>query len=182
LLGGVARSLGPRFRPLLLRHAPRTGILAPAAGRCMAYWNKDWKPGPYPRTPEERAAAAKKYGMRLEDYQPYPDDGLGYGDYPMLPRVAAEARDPTEIWDMPEIRRNFGEPVHADADILSEDKWNPTTRKRFSFVQMLTWLGVVWGGIIVIYILSLPFPHYLPVMPKQYAKDGKRHYTFEPCD
>jgi len=178
----VARSLGPRFRPLLLRHAPRTGILAPAAGRCMAYWNKDWKPGPYPRTPEERAAAAKKYGMRLEDYQPYPDDGLGYGDYPMLPRVAAEARDPTEIWDMPEIRRNFGEPVHVDADILSEDKWNPTTRKRFSFVQMLTWLGVVWGGIIVIYILTLPYPHYLPVMPKHYAKDGKRHYTFEPCD
>jgi len=74
-------------------------------------WNKDWKPGPYPRTPQERAAAAKKYGMRPEDYEPYPDDGMGYGDYPKLPRVATESRDANEIWDMPEIRRNFGEPV-----------------------------------------------------------------------
>lgn len=36
-------------------------------------------PGPYPKTPEERAAAAKKYNMRVEDYEPYPDDGMGWG-------------------------------------------------------------------------------------------------------
>jgi NADH dehydrogenase (ubiquinone) 1 beta subcomplex subunit 8 len=74
-------------------------------------WNKDWKPGPYPKTPEERAAAAKKYGLRVEDYEPYPDDGLGYGDYPKLPRVSTESRDPYEEWDIPEIKRNYGEPV-----------------------------------------------------------------------
>lgn len=39
--------------------------------------SKDLMPGPYPRTPEERAAAAKKYNMRVEDYEPYPDDGFG---------------------------------------------------------------------------------------------------------
>lgn len=39
---------------------------------------KDMLPGPYPRTPEERAAAAKKYNMRVEDYEPYPDDGMGW--------------------------------------------------------------------------------------------------------
>lgn len=39
---------------------------------------KDMLPGPYPRTPEERAAAAKKYNMRVEDYEPYPDEGMGY--------------------------------------------------------------------------------------------------------
>lgn len=38
-------------------------------------WNKDWKPGPYPETEEERKAAAKKYGLLPEDYKPYPDDG-----------------------------------------------------------------------------------------------------------
>ena len=74
-------------------------------------WNKDWKPGPYPRTQEERAAAAKKYGMRVEDYEPYPDDGTGYGDYPKLPRVSTESRDPYEEWDIPEVKRNYGEPV-----------------------------------------------------------------------
>ncbi|KAL6031625.1 hypothetical protein STEG23_006140 [Scotinomys teguina] len=41
-------------------------------------------PGQYPRTPE-RATAAKKYNMRMEDYEPYPDDGMEHGDYPMLP-------------------------------------------------------------------------------------------------
>ena len=74
-------------------------------------WNKDWKPGPYPKTEKERIAAAKKYGLRLEDYRPYPDDGMGYGDYPMLPRVSTEGKDAYESWDMPEIKRNFGEPV-----------------------------------------------------------------------
>jgi len=39
--------------------------------------SKDMMPGPYPKTPEERAAAAKKYNMTLEDYQPFPDDGQG---------------------------------------------------------------------------------------------------------
>lgn len=32
---------------------------------------------PIPKTPEERAAAAQKYNMRVEDYEPYPDDGIG---------------------------------------------------------------------------------------------------------
>lgn len=35
-------------------------------------------PGAYPKTPEERAAAAKKYNMRVEDYEPFPDNGEGY--------------------------------------------------------------------------------------------------------
>lgn len=39
--------------------------------------SKDMLPGPYPRTPEEMAAAAKKYNMMLEDYKPHPDDGMG---------------------------------------------------------------------------------------------------------
>ena len=37
------------------------------------------------RTPEERAEAAKRYNMRVEDSEPYPDDGMGYGDHPVLP-------------------------------------------------------------------------------------------------
>ncbi|EDL24133.1 mCG147828 [Mus musculus] len=34
-------------------------------------------PGTYPRTPEERAAATKKCNMRVEDSEPFPDDGIG---------------------------------------------------------------------------------------------------------
>ena len=77
----------------------------------FADWNKDWKPGPFPTSPEERAAAAKKYGLRVEDYDVYPDDGTGFGDYPKLPYMSGDFRDPYEDWDMPELKRNFGEPV-----------------------------------------------------------------------
>ncbi|CAG2163376.1 unnamed protein product [Oppiella nova] len=47
-------------------------------------WIRDWKPGQYPKTQEEREAAAKKYNLIPEDYEPYPE-GSGYGDYPKLP-------------------------------------------------------------------------------------------------
>lgn len=74
-------------------------------------WNKDWKAGKYPETEEERKAAAKKYGMHPSEYQPYPDDGMGFGDYPKLKDIPVERRDPYYPWDMPELKRNFGDPV-----------------------------------------------------------------------
>ena len=72
---------------------------------------EDDLPGLYPKTPKERAAAAKKYGMRVEDYEPYPDDGLGWGDYPKQPPIHDDDKDPHEDWDFPEERRNFGDNV-----------------------------------------------------------------------
>jgi len=78
-------------------------------------WNRDWMPGPYPKTPEERAAAAKKYNLRVEDYEPYPDDGTGFGDYPKLPLVSATARNPYEVYDIPEFKRNYNEPVRRQS-------------------------------------------------------------------
>ena len=44
-----------------------------------------WKPGPYPEDQDARIAAAKKYGMILEDYKPYEDPDVMAGDYPCLP-------------------------------------------------------------------------------------------------
>lgn len=74
-------------------------------------WNKDYKPAPFPKTEEERLAAAKKYNVLPEEYKPYADDGLGYGDYPKLPNVSVETRDPNYPYDFPEHKRNFHEPV-----------------------------------------------------------------------
>ena len=75
-------------------------------------WNKDWRPGPTPKTEEEMQAAAKKYGLRREDYKPYDENAIcSHGDYPELPMVESEQRDPYEDWDLPEYRRNYGEPV-----------------------------------------------------------------------
>ena len=85
--------------------------VVPLEARRAFHMTKDMLPGSYPRTPEERAAAAKKYNMRVEDYEPYPDDGMGYGDYPMLPNRSQHERDPWYQWDHSELRMNWGEPV-----------------------------------------------------------------------
>ena len=93
------------------------------------HWNKDFKPGPYPVTQKEREVAAKKYGIPIEEYQPYPDDGLGYGDYPQLPNITKDIRDNNYPWDYPEHKRNFNEPIHVNSDLYSEDRWNNCKKK-----------------------------------------------------
>lgn len=76
-------------------------------------WNKDYIAHPYPKTQEEREAAAKKYGLDIEEYKPMSDYVDGYGDYPNLPAISGDARDPHYPWDMPELKRNFNETVSS---------------------------------------------------------------------
>uniref|UniRef100_A0A4W2ED44 Uncharacterized protein n=1 Tax=Bos indicus x Bos taurus TaxID=30522 RepID=A0A4W2ED44_BOBOX len=40
--------------------------VVPLGARTASHITKDMLPGPYPKTPEERAAAAKKYNMRVK--------------------------------------------------------------------------------------------------------------------
>nr|XP_012624219.1 NADH dehydrogenase [ubiquinone] 1 beta subcomplex subunit 8, mitochondrial isoform X1 [Microcebus murinus]XP_012624225.1 NADH dehydrogenase [ubiquinone] 1 beta subcomplex subunit 8, mitochondrial isoform X1 [Microcebus murinus] len=128
---------------------------------------KDMLPGPYPRTPEERAAAAKKYNMRVEDYEPYPDDGMGYGDYPKLPDRSQHERDPWYDWDHSDLRLNWGEPIHWDLDMYIRNRvdtsptpvsWNVMCKQLFGFVAFMIFM--FWVG--------EKYPSYQPVGPKQY--------------
>ncbi|XP_008577349.1 PREDICTED: NADH dehydrogenase [ubiquinone] 1 beta subcomplex subunit 8, mitochondrial isoform X2 [Galeopterus variegatus] len=128
---------------------------------------KDMLPGPYPRTPEERAAAAKKYNMRVEDYEPYPDDGMGYGDYPKLPDRSQQERDPWYAWDHQELRLNWGEPIHWNLDMYIRNRvdtspspvsWNIMFKHLFGFVAFMMFM--FW--------LGENYPAYQPVGPKQY--------------
>ncbi|XP_075072708.1 NADH dehydrogenase [ubiquinone] 1 beta subcomplex subunit 8, mitochondrial [Mixophyes fleayi] len=128
---------------------------------------KDLLPGPYPKTEQERAAAAKKYNMLLEDYKPYPDDGMGYGDYPMLPDKSQEERDPWYAWDYAVHRRNFGEPMHWDIDkfVRTRVDTSPT------IVPFNTMLKVVVGFIaamLFMFYIGEQYPIYPPIAPKQY--------------
>ena len=68
----------------------------------ISTWNQDWRPGQFPTTDEERAAAAKKYGLLVEDYKPISTGE--YGDYPELPDVGGAARDVYYDWDDPHER------------------------------------------------------------------------------
>ncbi|KAJ7335776.1 hypothetical protein JRQ81_013717, partial [Phrynocephalus forsythii] len=129
-------------------------------------------PGPFPRTPEERAAAAKKYNIRLEDYEPYPDDGMGYGDYLKLPNKSQEERSPYYDRDHPDLRRNYGEPMHWDFDMYLR-QWVDTSATILPFDTMQYWL---FGFIAVLFVLTFVgelFPCYKPMAPKQYPFDHK---------
>jgi len=170
--------------PVLAARRVSSSVMALQSVRAYAggYWNKDWKPGPYPKTEKERRAAAKKYGMVYEDYEPYPDDGWGYGDYPKLPIVSAESRDPHENYDHDEHKRYHGEVMHVDCDMYGEDRIDYNRRLPASLLEMnLTFFGVV-GAIFLFFWASetiLPKVSFCKKMPKHMPGDGKKHYTFE---
>ena len=51
--------------------------------------------------------------MLPEEYRPFADDGLGYGDYPNIEGgLGTETKDPFYPWDFPEHKRNFNDPVN----------------------------------------------------------------------
>nr|CAH7730570.1 unnamed protein product [Callosobruchus chinensis] len=143
------------------------------------HWNKDYKPGPYPTTEAEKLAAAEKYGLHPSEYKPYPDDGQGRGDYPNLPLVSGDARDPFYPWDNPELKRNFNEPMHDNFDLYREDRYDVSAKLRrpmwFYYAQFL---GVMFGTFFI-YSLLENVKMFHPVVPRQYPGDGKKHYTFE---
>lgn len=102
-----------------------------------------------PKTEEERVAAAKKYNLIPEDYE-VNDDTMGYGDYPKLPPVGMDARDPYEDMDYHYRRRNYGETVcsvllipplshmleplqlHVDYDIHTGERNDPNEKWPYS--------------------------------------------------
>ncbi|XP_011790928.1 NADH dehydrogenase [ubiquinone] 1 beta subcomplex subunit 8, mitochondrial [Piliocolobus tephrosceles] len=148
-----------------LQRASRNVV--PLGARTASRMTKDMFPGPYPRTPEERAAAAKKYNMRVEDYEPYPDEGMGYGDYPKLPDRSQHERDPWYSWDQPDLRLNWGEPMHWHVDMYTRNRvdtsptpvsWNVMCMQLFGFLAFMTFM--FWVGDV--------YPVYQPVGPKQY--------------
>lgn len=158
----------------------RSFALLTQFSRNAAYWNKDWKPGPYPTTPEERAAAAKKYGLLPEEYEPIPDDGLGNGDYPELPDISYETKDPYNTWDYPEHRRNFGEPLHAMSNIYSGDRYDCNIDSKENYSRS-TQVGAFLGTLLGFYLVFFFFEDkkmFIPALARHDPNDGP-NYTYK---
>uniref|UniRef100_A0A1B6DQG4 NADH dehydrogenase [ubiquinone] 1 beta subcomplex subunit 8, mitochondrial n=1 Tax=Clastoptera arizonana TaxID=38151 RepID=A0A1B6DQG4_9HEMI len=146
-----------------------------------AHWNKDWIPGPYPETKEQRDAAAKKYGLLPEEYEPYPDDGLnGRGDYPKLKIISADSRDPYYPYEYPELRLGFGEVLHAHSDIMGEDRCDLNIDEKLTLTKtkMLSmFLGTVGGSLLLTWMCKDTFIATRPVLARHYPGDGP-HYKY----
>ena len=182
-----------KCRILLLRKI-QNNALASIAQRSMGGspppWTYLWKPGPYPETDAERIAAAKKYGLIPEDYEPYPNDGrfndsIGHqnlGDYPMLKPSSADSRSGHINWDDPDLKRNFGEPLHYNFFKQQETRYDDTTRHRYSEWQSF---GMFLGFIAIFcvpYLILKDYPLHKPCTIDQLPYRGKTYYTFEPAE
>merc|ERR1711868_210207 len=172
-------------RILLLRKIQKTAF-ANVAKRSMGDvkpWNYLWKPGPYPETEEERIAAAKKYGLIPEDYKPYPRDGTwnkhigpqGLGDYPMLEPSSGDSRSGHVNWDDPDLKRNFGEPLHYNFYKQQETRYDDTTKHRYSEWQsfgMFLLAIAMFGGP---YLILKDYPLHKPCTIDQLPYRGKTY-------
>ena len=87
--------------------------------------------------------------MIPEDYEPYPDDGEGVGDYPKLKNYMSEGeRSGFVNWDMPHKKRNFGEPLHR-FDLIHDERWAEGTQER-EYSPLKVWLGII--GIFFVFV------------------------------
>ncbi|KAF4548384.1 Hypothetical protein D9617_28g064900 [Elsinoe fawcettii] len=77
------------------------------------------------------------------------------GLYPDLPRVKRSLRDPYDNWWDPQERRNYGEPIHEDNDILGVFSTEPYTHftANWGWVLMGTFVGTVLTlcGVVSVY-------------------------------
>merc|ERR1711993_189922 len=154
-----------------------------------APWNYLWRNEPViPVTPEEKAKAARKYGMIPEDYEPIgttdPDMGkfVNYGDYP---KMAFEAQNemPTHYpYDMPELKRDYGWPLHVDDWWLDERKYDSYENEPKIYSPYRLAAGFFLVMPILFYLLTKTPRAYYPALRQGRPNDGKTHYYFEKVD
>jgi len=148
-----------------------------------APWNYLWKPAPYPVDDDARAAAAKKYGMLIEDYKPYEDRDVLAGDYPCLPAEPMAERNALYNWDHPEYRRNYGEPLQEEWWKYHDTRVSPNTNLRYTRPQMYACQLAALVGLLVLYKLtdgSMGIPMFTQQrLDIQLGNKGETHYTFD---
>ena len=141
-----------------------------------------------PVTPEEKAKAARKYGMIPEDYEPIgtTDPAMGkfvnYGDYPKM-LFEAQNEMPTHYpYDMPELKRDYGWPLHVDDWWLDERKYDSYENEPKIYSPYRLAAGFFLVMPIVFYLCTKTPRAYYPALRQGRPNDGKTHYYFEKVD
>ena len=137
---------------------------------------RKYLPGPYPKTEEEWIAAAEKYNMHIDEYKAYGPDKSGLVDYPNLPLISAEAKDPYYPWDYPGPRICYGETLPVHFHLLQGDRCDYGVRKTISDLKgAAIYIGFTLTYIVIDYFSPKCSQHRTA---KQYPGKGV-HYTFE---
>ncbi|XP_076645381.1 NADH:ubiquinone oxidoreductase subunit ASHI [Halictus rubicundus] len=137
-------------------------------------------PAKRPETEEERKIAAKRYGLHPSEYKPFPDDETSLGDYPDLPWKGVEAQDPHYPWDFPGLRRNYGEVIHYEFDLMGEDRFAYGVRTKENYTKYgILFVIYFCGTLYLVNQMSNAKPFY---SPRQFPYRGEVHYSFPDLD
>lgn len=144
-----------------------------AGGFNPMHVNRDWRPkATFPQTPEEHVIRAHWYGMHPADYKVDTEDQGTYptGDYPKLPIVSFDERDPYEPWDNWYEKHNFNEPVLRDWEAYNQLRIsNVIFRNSPVYMMMMCW-GVSALFFFVLY-LSRNIEAWAPFMAKSWPNN-----------
>lgn len=166
--------------------------------RLAAYFEKDFLPGPYPKTEEERLKAAKKYGMQPEDYKPFESyDQWGTGDYPDVEAIGMDLKSDYDVYDDKALKINYNEPLPMKE--FQYYSYIDYGRSFYPMTERQIWahfIGIFATYALLEYFFHTYFMRHDEALPKQFpfSYEGhgtywhhsniKRniHYTFEPAE
>ncbi|KAK1117795.1 hypothetical protein K0M31_015731 [Melipona bicolor] len=133
-------------------------------------------PDLYPKTKEEWNAAAARYGLHPDEYKPWDPLRDYNGDYPDLPLISYDAKDPYYPWDYPATRTNYQEALPLEFQNLLGDRLEYGVRQPIEHWKAAL-LGWSIFGVCLILFWIMPDTNQA-LLAKQYPGQGK-HYTFE---
>ncbi|KAJ9620412.1 uncharacterized protein PV06_03015 [Exophiala oligosperma] len=148
--------------------SPRALTLAARSTRCLVRPQPRLSKAPFSVATAQRAALPRNV---IGDFPS--DKAIGEIDDPEMnngyinpPRVKRQHRDPYADWDDKQERRNFGEPVHEDNEVLGifalEDYTHMTTGQ-----GLLLWGGFISCILGITYLVTVNYPG-KPSAPTEY--------------
>jgi NADH dehydrogenase (ubiquinone) 1 beta subcomplex subunit 8 len=85
------------------------------------------------------------------------DDPRMIGDYPDVPAIPQQLKDPYATYYEPQARRNFGDPIPEDYEPLL--MWSFDIEDRYGPAWILASFGGLFGGCALLYWLTSMIPN-----------------------
>jgi len=144
------------------------------------YLDRDFQPGPYPKTKEEREAAAKKYNLLPEEYEAYDPEiyDQGFGDYPKLPNITYNMKDPYYAWQYMPNYADYNHPIHIFSRNMGFERINlGDYDENIPLLDtFIMWVGLISWVCFAVYFVPTVLPTNTTFKPKHYPQNGPHYF------
>jgi len=100
----------------------------------------------------------------------------------MLGKSSGDSRSGHVNWDDPDLKRNYGEPLHYQFYMTQETRFDDTTRQRYTIMQFTAMFLATFTFFAAPFYLLRNYPMFQPITKMQCPKPGEVYYTFEPAE